>query len=175
MKIFLSSVLICLSFSCTPQKNILKLSKEIHQVSQTQLTNGRSTISIIPHKKAVLKKDAFNIGYVALEESKGSLFKFEFIKKVPGNLADAHYSEIIYIDFPENFSEINTIDLPLVATQILFGRFCYCKGQTGFYKVENSDFTAKMITKNRLKLALKFQIKQVPHLISELKEDIHLK
>ncbi|PCH99939.1 MAG: hypothetical protein COB81_09810 [Flavobacteriaceae bacterium] len=154
---------------------MLKLSKEIQQTSHTQFKNGHSTISIIPNKKAVLKKDSFNIGYVTLEDSNGSLLKFEYTKQTPENIADANYSEIIYIDLPENFSEINNRNITLEKTQILFGRFCYCKGNTGFYTVENSHLFAKMTAKNRLKLALNFTLKKVPHLISSIQEDIHLK
>ncbi|PCH77315.1 MAG: hypothetical protein COB98_03775 [Flavobacteriaceae bacterium] len=175
MRSFLSSFAICFCLACTPQKHVLELSKEIHQTSLTQLNNGQSTVSIIPHKKAVFKKDAFDIGYVTLEDSKGSLFKFEYVKKSPKNVADANYSEIVYIDLPENFSAINSNDIPLEKTQILFGRFCYCKGSTGFYQVKNGELSAKMIAKNQLKLALKFKLKQVPHLISTIQENIHLK
>lgn len=175
MKPLLSYVIICICFACTPQRYVLQLSKQIQQTSRTQIKDGQSIISIIPHKKAVLNKDAFNIGYVTLEESKETLLKFEYTKQTAKNLVDANYSEIVYIALPENFSEINSNDINLEKTQILFGRFCYCKGNTGFYNVENGDLSAKMIAKNQLKFSLKFKLKQVPHLISNIQEDIHLK
>jgi len=175
MKTFVASLIFCFCCACSSQEHILQLTKKIHKTSLTQLKGGHSTITVIPHKKAVLKKDPFNIGYVILEEGEGSLFKFEYIKQTPKNLADANYSEIVYINLPENFSEINSNNVALGKTQILFGRFCYCKGQTGFYKVENGDLLAKMTAKNQLKLALKFSLKQVPHLISSIQENIHLK
>jgi len=161
--------------ACAPKKHFLHLDKEIQHISQTQLKNGHSTISLIPYRKAVLKKDAFNIGFVTTEKSEGTLLKFEYIKQVPEHLADADYSEVVYINLQKDFSEINSNNPTATDSQILFGRFCYCKGQTGFYTVKNGDLLAKMITKNRLKIALKFHLKQVPHLISNIQEDIHLK
>ncbi len=171
----ITAIFLCLTCACTPQKHLLNIKDTVHVLSDTQIENGNSTITIIPHKKAVLKKDSFGIGYVKLEESEGNLVKFEYKKSGLQNISDAHYSEIIYIHVPKNFSEIKSNTTTFKQAKILFGRLCYCKGQAGYYSVEKGTFTAKMESKNKLNFALNFSIKQVPHLISRLQESIDLK
>ncbi|PCI33035.1 MAG: hypothetical protein COB60_08320 [Flavobacteriaceae bacterium] len=175
MKIFTAAIFLYFCYACTPQKYVLNLTETIHMPSNTQIKDGYSTVSVIQHKKAVLKKDKFGIGYVTLENAEGSLVKFEYKKQAPQNTADAHYSEIIYIHLAKDFSEFKLHDTTLQQAQILFGRFCYCKGKTGFYKVEQGELSAKMWSKNNLVLVLNFSMKQVPHLISSIQESIDLK
>jgi hypothetical protein len=46
---------------------------------------------------------------------------------------------------------------------MLFGRFCYCKGQAGNFKVKNGNLK---ITKD--KIDLDFEIKEVPQIIKNI-------
>jgi hypothetical protein len=53
-----------------------------------------------------------------------------------------------------------------------FGRFCFCRGQTGYYKVEEGKLNLKK-TNDTIALNLDFTITKVPQIIKTITTSIN--
>jgi hypothetical protein len=54
---------------------------------------------------------------------------------------------------------------------MLFGRFCFCKGQTGYYKVEQGTLNL-IYKKNVVDFTLDFTVTKVPQIIKSIKATV---
>ena len=85
------------------------------------------------------------------------------VKTVKGNLQDAGYREEIIFEL-DNFDPIKLGSSSLQKTKMLFGRFCFCRGQTGYYKVTEGTFEiANQIA------TLQFKVSEVPQITNEIR------
>ena len=50
---------------------------------------------------------------------------------------------------------------------MLFGRFCFCRGATGYYKVKEGNLKLKKINET-YQLDFDFKINEVPQIISKI-------
>ncbi len=57
---------------------------------------------------------------------------------------------------------------------MLFGRICFCKGTTGYYKVNNGNLQVKM-NREELIINLQFEVQKIPRIIHTINELIILK
>ena len=55
------------------------------------------------------------------------------------------------------------------------GRLCYCKGETGYYPINNGEFNIEKSGRDTVKIDIEFSIKEVPQIISKISETISLK
>jgi len=161
-QLLLLSTLVLLS--CSAQK------KGKHSLTATMVSvcpkEGTCSIEIHEHQKMVVKNDDFGRPYYALEASdEKNVIQFTYNKKVKGNLQDASYREEVLFEINNQIQNATLKDQDLDSVQLLFGRFCYCKGQTGYYKVSsgalNSNAQSKIIT-------LDFKTTEVPQVIQHL-------
>ena len=160
--LILLSALVLLS--CSAQK------KGKHPLTATIVSecpkDGTCSVEIRQHQKMVVKNDAFERPYYALEASdEKNVILFTYNKKVKGNLQDASYKEEVLFEINNEIQNETAIDQDLEKTQLLFGRFCYCKGPTGYYKISSgtlhSNSQSKIIT-------LDFKTTEVPQVIHRL-------
>ena len=103
------------------------------------------------------------------------VIQFEYKRHEVPNASDGHYSEHIYIEFAENETDLELEGKNLQNVKLLFGRFCYCKGQNGFYKITNGKLSIKKLKVDNLyELKLQFTTNEVPQIITEIKETFRL-
>ncbi len=136
--------------------------------------DGKCTVELLENSELIIKEDDIGKTFYALEQSiKSSVVRYKYIKNKNPNssLSDGHYSEEIIFEFNHNEKELGFIDSNLQTTKMLFGKFCYCKGEAGYYKVEKGNL--KIINeKNQLDFKLDFVVDQVVHKIASISEKI---
>jgi hypothetical protein len=108
--------------------------------------------------------------YYELEENPAKkVVKYTYNRKVKGDLQDASYREEIIFEINSNAEESNFVDESLKEAKLLFGRFCYCKGQTGYYKIESGSLR---ISKNKemetTQINLTLKTAKVPQIIETI-------
>jgi len=124
---------------------------------------GTCSIEVFENKKMQVNLDEFGSVYYQLEEDlQKKVVKYVYSKTVKGDIQDAGYREEIVFEL-DNFENQNYEDADLQKTQLLFGRFCYCKGQTGNYKVTSGNLSIQ-----NKKASLSFTISEVPQLIKNI-------
>lgn len=177
MKLYIILIL-SLSLSCKSSKQSDIQHKVEGKVSQQLTTcpeNGNCTIELLPKKSLIFKKDAFGILYHIIEEGEKTILRFTYKKQGQPNVQDSNYSEIILAELPEIIQNTSLSQEQLDQVKLHFGRFCFCKGETGFYPVRRGIFKLTSLSKNTINITIEFSIKEVPQIISNINETISLK
>ena len=86
-------------------------------------------------------------------------------------LQDGHYREEIVFEINNNDSEIKFSGNDLQKTKMLFGRFCFCRGSTGNYKITDGNLKLKQ-TKKEVIFTLDFKNNKVPQLLQVISENV---
>lgn len=150
----------CVSTTNTVVKPKITLHNECRE-------NANCKIEIFDNKTLVVKQDEFGANYYTIEnDPQKKVIKYSYSKIVKGNIQDAGYREEIVFEL-NDLSNQEFIDGNLQKTQMLFGRFCYCKGQTGNYKVKAGQLSVKNTT-----VTLNFTVPEVPQIIKNISFDI---
>jgi len=130
--------------------------------------NAQCTIELIKNKGIVLKKDEFGRDYYELAESAATnVIKYEFLRIVKGNIQDAGYREEVIFELEQNPDAVILSDKTLQNSKMLYGRFCFCKGQTGYYKVEKGALNINGTNTEKTGL-LEFEVPEVPQVIRSI-------
>ncbi len=78
---------------------------------------------------------------------------------------------LIYYNDTNTRSEMSYSDFALQNTKMLFGRHCFCRGQAGYFKVNQGTLTMER-KKGSSSIDLDFKIAEVPQLFTKVKATI---
>ncbi len=130
--------------------------------------NGDCTIQVFENKSMIVKSDEFGSLYYDLEDNMfKKVLKYTYNRKVKGDIQDANYREEIVFELENSKENLMLSDDSLQEVQVLFGRFCYCKGQTGYYKIKKGALKVSKASKGN-EVDLNFEIKEVPQIIKHI-------
>jgi len=174
-KLFLMPTAFLFSFCCT-NKEIMKKEEENKVVTKTESScpsDGVCTTEILKKKSLVIKTDEFGSTYTQIIDSETtSVIVYQYNRIVKGDLQDAGYREEIIFEINNNDKELNLTNKELQETKMLFGRFCFCREQTGYYKVDEGKLNLKK-TNDTITLNLDFTITKVPQIIKTITTSIN--
>ena len=169
-KLFIIPTAILFSFCCT-NKEIMKKEEENKVVTKTESpcpSDGVCTTEILKNKSLVIKTDEFGSTYTQIIDSETtSVIVYQYNRIVKGDLQDAGYREEIIFEISNSTSSLTLKDKDIQITKMLFGRFCFCRGQTGYYKVENGVLNLSQ-KEDEINLNLNFKINEVPQKIQTI-------
>lgn len=155
--LFLSALVLC---SCATKKPI---GNEAALISECP-KDGTCTIELFENKSIVVKKDDFGSVYYNLEDNTStSVAKYTYSRKVKGDIQDAGYREEVIMELRKG-EEGATSN---ASSPMLFGRFCFCKGQTGYYVIAHRNLSTT--SKSNLQTVdMDFKIDEVPQIIKHI-------
>ena len=52
----------------------------------------------------------------------------------------------------------------------MYNRICYCKGQTGFYKINNGNLFVKKIDEKTFNIQFECKVEEVPQIVTRINE-----
>ena len=165
-KLSLIAVLVLFA-SCSCKKNTVL---PVANLTSICPKDGDCKVEVFDRKSMVVKTTETSSLHYELEESTSKkVVKYTYNRKVKGDIQDASYREEIIFEINSNAEESNFVDESLQDAQLLFGRFCYCKGQTGFYKIESGSLR---ISKNKemetTQINLTLKTTKVPQIIEAI-------
>lgn len=163
---------------CAPKKEITENdktaveAKKINPSDSNCPEDGICSIEVIKNKSIVVKTDDFGSNYYLLEDNENtSVIYYKYDRNFEKDLQDAYYKEEIAFEVSNDVNQLNLTDEELQDTKMLYGRLCFCKGQTGFFKVTKG--TLKYTKKgNEIAVDLDFENKKVPQIIKKIKATI---
>lgn len=165
-KLFLIPLALLVSFCKCPQATIEKSS--VSSIESICPENGNCTIQIFRNKSLNVKADEFgSIYYQMLDNPNTSIIQYQYNRTVEKGLQDGQHKEEILFEINNAVTQISLTDIKLQETKMLFGRHCFCKGQAGYFKVEQGTLNLKN-EKAIITIALDFQITKVPQLYSKV-------
>ena len=130
-------------------------------------------LEIIPKTNLLIKEDEFQNTYIEFEKGNNTIIKYELKKNELPNVADSHYSELLYFEIDNYNKNITLENEDLKQVKMIYGRLCYCKGTSGYFKV-NSGYLELVLIKNQLSLDVKFEVENIPQIVTEIHENIPL-
>jgi hypothetical protein len=170
MKIFVSLILCVLVFSCKAKNSELISQKQQFNSSSYCPDDGVCSIELVPKSTLDLKKGTLGEMYATVEEGENIVFKFTYKKNVPEGVMDAHYIEEVYAELDSNLSDINIKGKELSKVKLMYNRICYCKGQTGFYKIYNGNLFVKRIDVKTYIIQFESSVEEVPQIVTRINE-----
>ena len=132
-------------------KSNYTVSQHINQKVTTCPENGTCSIELIPNKTIVFETDNIGIMYPVISEGDKTILKYTYKRNEIPNTQDGYYTEIVYAELPATIAPIELSNEALQDVKLYFGRLCYCKGETGYFAINNGDFK---ITKNTVALLI---------------------
>ena len=163
-------LLICLVSCKAKSKLTSTVATEV--VNMACPENGTCTFKILKNKTLQIKTDNLGSIYTEMIDGIHSVLKFEYKKHGNTNYTDSSYREEIFIELDETDFDVETFDLK--DEKLFFARWCYCKGQTGYYKINKGKLSVTKIENNIFQLHLSFKIEEVPQIINEINHTFSL-
>jgi hypothetical protein len=143
-------------------------SKEELTLTSACPKDGTCQIELHKNKSLVVVYDNFGGMYYELKETDGkSVIHFQYNKTTEANLQDGHYREDLLLEINNNIKALNLQNAELQQTKLIFGRHCFCKGQTGYFKVVDGELNANR-KGSKLFLSLTFKTKKTSQIITKL-------
>ncbi|SFZ90514.1 hypothetical protein SAMN05428642_101981 [Flaviramulus basaltis] len=141
----------------------------VEEVTANELCpeEGNCSYEILKNKKINYNYNNLSDFYPTFSEGDKLVFKFEYKQNEIPNTQDSSYREEVIIELDSTDLEFETTTFK--GEKILFARWCYCKGQTGYYKIQQGKLSVKKIENNTYQLNLNFKMEQVPQVIIEIK------
>jgi len=158
-----------LSFSCNSNQKIIA-NQNLEHVQSNCPNDGVCTFEASRQKSITISQSSLGEMYPEINNGDKILLKFEYKRNEIQNVMDSSYNEIIYIEVDPDNIEMNLKDSELENVKLIFARFCYCKGQTGYYLVENGNLSIKKVNGTSYQLSLEFKVSEVPQIISSIQE-----
>ncbi|MFD1314558.1 hypothetical protein ACFQ39_02935 [Namhaeicola litoreus] len=144
---------------------------EAHSLTLDHCPDGGSCkISVIKNKELHLKTDEFGMNYPEIIEGENYIFEYIFSKNT--DYADGNYKEIVLFELPKNEISLLLQDENLQKVNLLYGRLCYCKGESGYEKVLRGKLDLK---RNNSEVIIKLEFNtDLPQVIKTIEEVIIL-
>lgn len=161
------------ALSCNVRKNALENTNPTKTDQQAFCPeDGKCTTQLLKNKSLNVKTDEFGATYYQLSDNKqASVILYQYKRNVKKGLQDGNYTEEIIFEINNDDAKMTLTDADLQKTKMLFSRLCFCRGQTGYYKVTHGIL--KLEQKNKeVHFNLNFAITQVPQIINSITADV---
>ncbi|WP_428741847.1 hypothetical protein [Tenacibaculum sp.] len=134
---------------------------------------GNCSFKLLKNKSLNILTDNLGELYTKINEGDNLVLVFEYEKNMNLDLQDSGYKEQIFIELNPNALEIETYNLK--TKKLVFARLCYCKGQTGYYKIKKGNLSIKKVKNKNYHIMLNFKVDEVPQVISTVNQVFSLK
>lgn len=162
MKKIITLFLSILLLSCNTQKNV---STAMQKITSECPSDGTCEVEILKNKQLILLYDDLGGMYYDIKDQEGTtVIHYQYNKTTQANLQDGHYREDVIFEVKNSDITLNLIDTQLQQTKLIFGRHCFCKGETGYFKIENGKLNLSSKS-NGLSFNLNFRNEKVPQII----------
>ncbi|WP_109302716.1 hypothetical protein [Aquimarina sp. AU474] len=133
--------------------------------------NGNCNVKTYKNSLITLKEDTTGRYYPVIEEGDYTVVEYTFKIKGPEGTVDGDYSETVHFQIAKTQEEMRIENDELNNVKLLFGKHCFCKGEAGYYRVNNGVLIVNK-TEEGMVIDLEFAVNEVSHKIIALKETI---
>ena len=161
-----------LAFSCNSNQKVLA-AKDADEITIYCPKDGICTFEILKSRSLKILKDEFDNLYPEISDGDNIILKFEYKRNEIPNTVDGHYSELIYVELNSNKLIIELENSKLQEVNLLFARLCFCRGQTGYYKVKKGKLAISK-ENDKYQFNLEFKIDEVPQIITSINQTFTL-
>ena len=142
----------------TEEKTLLKLDS---------LKNGFKKLTLLRNKKLEISSLNGSLTYVIKDNSSTNVIVFDYAINQDQVAYDGGYREEIVFEVPNDEAERSYLNEELENANMLFGRYCNCRGQNGLFKVSQGKLHINS-SKTETHFELQFKINEVPQVIDNI-------
>ena len=163
-------ILMCCSiiFSCNAKQKIISKNEAFNAIANCP-EDGVCTFEVLENKALDIRTDNFGDLYPEISNGDKIILRFEYKRNEIPNTVDGNYSELIYVELNPNNLIIELKNSKLQEVKVLFARLCFCRGQTGYYKINNGKLSVTKVDDN-YQFNLEFKTDEVPQVITSISE-----
>ena len=158
--------------SCNAKQKVLT----VNEIGKTTIycpEDGICKFEVLNEKSLKILKDEFGNLYPEVFDGDKIILKFQYKRKETPNTMDSSYSELIYVELNLNNLIVELENSQLQEVKLLFARLCFCRGQTGYYKVKNGKLSISK-ENDKYRFNLEFKVNEVPQVITSINELFNL-
>jgi len=159
--------------SCKTKQDLLVEKKDTFYSTECP-NDGTCTLELMPNKSIKTLYDDFGAIYVEIIDGASVVLKFEYKRNEIPNTMDSQYIEQVFMELDPNYMEVDLTDSELKNVNLLFARLCFCKGETGFYKIREGKLNIDKTDENNYQFHLIFKVNEVPQIITEIGQVLKL-
>ena len=167
MRFFKTSVLCCLFLGLSFCKTATMLSQEKTLLKVDSLPNGSKKLHFFKNKKLEVVNNNGSLSYTMVPSHSTNVIQYVYAINQEQVAYDGGYREEILFEIPAGTLEQTYTNKNLQNTKMLFGRYCFCRGKTGLYKVMEGKLHLKA-SKKKTRFKLQFKINEVPQVTTEI-------
>ena len=167
-------LLFLLVFSCASKQNATAIDS-IQTNASPCPEDGDCIFEVLSNQSFSIEKDGIGALYPKIVAGNTIILKFEYKRNDIPNTANGQYRELVYLELNRDHLEIDLKEDELNNVKALFARLCFCRGQTGYYIINQGQLSIKKLSENQYHLNMRFQIDEVPQVISEINEVFFIK
>ncbi|WP_162126611.1 hypothetical protein [Flavobacterium phycosphaerae] len=160
LSILILSLGICLSSCCSQKKatngNII--------LKTTLFKNGNETLSLLKNKSIDTTTKNNSLAYELKTNTTTDVIQYSYEIDMDQAAYDGGLREELLFEIPQGDFEFNLTNNELQKTKMLFGRYCYCRGQNGVFKITNGSLNISRQS-GKVTLAINFHQDSVPQKI----------
>lgn len=173
MKTAFTLVLSLVLASCNSHSQLVKKSNV--KLKTECPSDGVCSLKVEQNKSLSLVNDNTINLYPEILAGDNIVLTFNYQRNEIPDTADGHYIEQILLELNPKNVEIALSNKNLENVKLVFARFCYCKGQTGYYKITRGNLKVEKVNENKYALTLTFSQDKVPQIITSITEIFELK
>lgn len=140
-------------------------SKTVHQtkiiLKSTTFQNGKETLTILKNKSLDTATVNGYLTYQLKDNATTDVVQFSYEKDLDKAALDGGLREELLFEIQQSDFSIAFTDAELQKTKMLFGRYCYCRGQNGIVLITDGKLNLSR-QKDQLLLSLEFHSKNIP-------------
>lgn len=173
MKFIYLAFFVFLFLGCKAQNKAVVVEKNYASEANCP-TDGNCSFQVLNRRIINNVEGSLGEFYVEIIEGNMLVLKFEYRRNEIANTVDGHYIEQVFFQLDKNNLHLDIKDSELEKVNAVFSRFCYCKGQTGYYHIKNGMFSLKKTLENTYQLNFDFKVDEVPQVITKIHETFSL-
>jgi len=162
---FLTLSFLFLGFAACKTAQKTSYEKKVLKIDSTKNSSGK--IYFFKNKKLEVTETNGSLAYTMIDNPNSSVVQFSYEKDMDKVAYDGGYREEVVFELPNDGSAQNYTDNELQNTKMLFGRYCFCRGKTGLYKVREGKLHFDLSGKEP-HFELQFKIIEVPQITKEI-------
>jgi hypothetical protein len=151
--------------SCCPTSKVNDKVETLYKANRGEIDEY---LNIVNNKSITINESNGSFLHEFIDDVNYDIVEYVYESNMSQTETDGAYKEIVFFEIPKGDFELNLKDKSLQNVKLHFGRYCYCKGQTGLFPIRNGVLVASR-KKNKLKLELQFEQSYVPQITKEIK------
>jgi hypothetical protein len=159
--LFLVAISIML-LACQSQKNLNTKDKKEETLSAFCPEDGNCTFEVLTNSSLNLQTDGIDQLYPQVKKGNKTVLKFEYKRSVDPRIADGGYTEIVYAEIDPKTKDLSLSDKQLTSANVVFGRLCFCKGQAGYFRIDQGSLVISTAKDRSKTYAFTFTTDKVP-------------